>query len=314
MDRVGTDVWKSIREQMHVWDSTVDDYIDRITSKQRTKLLHFFDPLTESVKNVANAIDTFLIGKVKELGDQWNNFLKSIGLKPATPESGAWPNRRIPGMGGTRDQPWTSNPLLASALGAPKVTHYGYPWDPYMDPMTRLGLGAYGNQLEIGDIALNKAGAASIGLDYYKDLGKIFQYHGRLFRYADRAADVYHGRALGPRFDIYDPRGIVPESGPIDWSSVGRPLRVRGLDLAKRPSVGGHPEQFRTPSQTEWERQQGITPITINYGPIHCHGTDGLEHRLAETHRRHIEQMKKDLAEAVYQRNRQDFAAGAHAV
>jgi hypothetical protein len=49
--------------------------------------------------------------------------------------------------------------------------------------------------------------------------------------------------------------------------------------------------------------------ITINYhAPITINGTDpGMEHRLAAYHRRHIDQMKRDLAEVVYLNNRANF-------
>ena len=55
--------------------------------------------------------------------------------------------------------------------------------------------------------------------------------------------------------------------------------------------------------------------VTINYhAPITIHGAGpDMEHRLAEYHRRHIQQMRRDLAEVVYMNNRAAFD-GARAV
>ena len=49
--------------------------------------------------------------------------------------------------------------------------------------------------------------------------------------------------------------------------------------------------------------------VTINYhAPITIHGTGpDMEHRLAAYHRRHIDQMTRDLEEVVYRRNRSAF-------
>jgi hypothetical protein len=49
--------------------------------------------------------------------------------------------------------------------------------------------------------------------------------------------------------------------------------------------------------------------VTINYhAPITIHGTEpDMEHRLAAYHRRHIDQMTRDLEEVVYRRTRSAF-------
>jgi hypothetical protein len=55
--------------------------------------------------------------------------------------------------------------------------------------------------------------------------------------------------------------------------------------------------------------------VTINYhAPITTHGTGSdLEHRLAAYHRRHTDQMRRDLAEVKYMNNRGAFD-GARAI
>lgn len=59
----------------------------------------------------------------------------------------------------------------------------------------------------------------------------------------------------------------------------------------------------------QWNQPDKPQNVTINYNaPITIHGTgDNLEHRLAAIHRRHIDQMKRDLSEVTYLSNRASF-------
>jgi hypothetical protein len=95
---------------------------------------------------------------------------------------------------------------VASSAGGIQVTHYGYEkkGDKDWDSNSAAGIGAYNNKLSAGfDVALNRKSAAMLGLDYNRDLGKVFNYQGRQWRYGDRTAEWLPN----PRFDVYDPGG-----------------------------------------------------------------------------------------------------------
>jgi hypothetical protein len=64
-----------------------------------------------------------------------------------------------------------------------------------------------------------------------------------------------------------------------------------------------------------WSIEAAGRSVAINYhAPITIHGTGpDLAHRLAAYHRRHIDQMRRDLAEVEYMNNRAAFD-GARAI
>jgi hypothetical protein len=75
-------------------------------------------------------------------------------------------------------------------------------------------------------------------------------------------------------------------------------------------------------AETYGPRSQGPTgegtasapPVTIHYnvggGTIHATDGDDMEKRLAAAHRRHVDQLTRDMEEVVYRQNRSSRDAG----
>jgi hypothetical protein len=170
------------------------------------------------------------------------------------------------------------------------ITHYGYRSDPFIDPESARGIGKYTQHLVpytgqgVSSVALMDALAAKWGLKPRQQ----FTYAGHTFRYDDRVprgywkAGVWHPhRDL--RMDVYDPFML--------WS--------------KQASAG------RAATRHPTESAERVV-INYNVGGVTIHGTGpDMEHRLAAYHRRHIDQMSRDLEEVVYRRNRANFDGAA---
>jgi transcriptional regulator of NAD metabolism len=103
----------------------------------------------------------------------------------------------------------------------------------------------------------------------------------------DRAADKYKGRVLGPRFDIYDPRGnLVPENRPVDLSKLGRDVP--------------------TTTTSESARRRGLGGVTLN-NTTHYHIYGGDDHKIAALHRQHVDHLMRNLQEAKWRQDRANF-------
>jgi hypothetical protein len=270
-------VWKDIQDIMKDIGGyllvTIKEGIENIIQAvdEFLKLVQDLQKVWEAIQNIMNTIMPPKPGQPWERKDEWRKSYK-----------------------GSRDA-WKRDikyPTIANDPNNPlKVTHYGYSWDPDMDPETAAGKTASGIKLVPGGagyyVALNKAGAAQVGLDYYKDLGRRFVYKGKMYRYVDRAADKYKGRVLGPRFDIYDPRGnLVPENRPVDLSKLGRDVP--------------------TTTTSESARRRGLGGVTLN-NTTHYHIYGGDDHKIAALHRQHVDHLMRNLQEAKWRQDRANF-------
>ena len=72
---------------------------------------------------------------------------------------------------------------------------------------------------------------------------------------------------------------------------------------------------YKQMAKSAQEAAAKVGKVTINYHVTHNHntGSGDLEHRMTAIHRQHIDQMRKDLAEATYMNNRASFD-GARAI
>jgi hypothetical protein len=224
-------------------------------------------------------------------------------------------HRYIPGMGEpkrtyprSRDR-WKDFPDVGKAAGtltslrgylrAPvtipydpsiNVTHYGYEKLGQFgyDWQSAHGIGAFLEKkwslTPYGGAGIPSAALINqLARKYGLVPGQRFLYMGHMYRYEDIVPPGHHkGGAWVPyrdlRLDVYDPYG-----------------KMKASEL-------GHP-------------QASASNVTIHYNaPITIHGTgEDMERRLAAYHRRHIDQMKRDIAEVAYLNNRASFD-GARAV
>ena len=96
----------------------------------------------------------------------------------------------------------------------------------------------------------------------------------------------------------------VPNRNTIEfYNALRRDVPTRAVSLRLSPV------QRRA---TREEIEAAGRPVTINYhAPITIHGTGpDLEHRLAAAHRRHIDQMRRDLAEVEYMNKQSSLRSG----
>src|SRR6266404_6245387 len=100
--------------------------------------------------------------------------------------------------------------LLVNASGV-TITHYGAPDDASGDPLSAQGIGNHDNVLApLQSAALTK----SFAVEHNIVLGQSFsvtsttgdQYN---LIYADTVPDIYQGKSLGQRIDIFDPNSVL---------------------------------------------------------------------------------------------------------
>jgi hypothetical protein len=129
--------------------------------------------------------------------------------------------------------------------------------------------------------------------------------------------DLYpgmHGRWV----DVYDKTGKLWQHvlvGDKSFVRTGVPSRntIEFYNALRRDVPTGAVSLRLSPIQrraTREEVEAAGRSVTINYhAPITINGTGpDMEHRLAQYHRRHIDQMRRDLAEAEYMNDRSNFA------
>ena len=106
------------------------------------------------------------------------------------------------------------------------VTDFGQKDDPYGDPDSRAGRGAYVQQMVPGyDVALNRAAWNLVGRP---ERGQEFQFGGRTWRFGDKVPELYKDA----RFDVFDPykTAMLGLSGGQRGGDQGQPKREAWQD------------------------------------------------------------------------------------
>jgi hypothetical protein len=119
---------------------------------------------------------------------------------------------------------------------------------------------------------------------------------------------------FGRWVDVYDKTGKLWQHvlvGDKSYITPGHPNRntIEFYNALQRDVPTGAVNLRLSPIQTRATREEieaAGRSVTINYhAPITIHGTGpDLKHRLAAAHRRHINQVRRDLAEVEYLNNR----------
>ena len=128
----------------------------------------------------------------------------------------------------TQTQDVTSRGDVLSSLRSAglNVTDFGQKDDPYGDPDSRAGRGAYVQQMVPGyDVALNTAAWNLVGRP---KPGQEFQFGGRTWRFGDKVPERY----ADARFDVFDPykTAMLGLSGGQRRGEQGQPKREAWQD------------------------------------------------------------------------------------
>jgi hypothetical protein len=293
---LGQKVWAWLIEQGPKVGKWIDDQI----KGQREALLKFFDPLVESAKSAGKFITDFIIDPIANFMKGWGDFWNSL---PDWLKGGTSGGNVIP-------KPSTGQPSDTSGKG-------GHVWLPTApSPTGPIRAMTYG-PLSQGATAADQRqiyGATIAGQ-------KIRLQSNRSAAISPNLLGAY---PLGSWVDEYNSKGQLIRHRRIEdtsWIRKGVPTynsieNYNDIDIG-RVTLKRSPIQGPATDTELRNARTGSGGVTLNYNPeIHFHGVDdeaGIHSRLAQHHRRAVDQFQKMLAEAVYMRNRNAFD-GAHAV
>jgi hypothetical protein len=188
-------------------------------------------------------------------------------------------------------------------------------WAPG-DPKTRATqYGAAGTHLQLNDVAMSVSLMKQMGLklgDYIDILdksGKVLLAHQHIMdtSWFNNPVRDTHGIELWGRPDI-GWASIRPSMG------AGELAKMQLGGIVRRPTAAVLGESGPE-AVVPLNRAGGIgANVTINYNVTnHIHGGEDLENRMAAIHRRHLDQLHRDMEEVTYRQNRAAFD-GASAI
>jgi hypothetical protein len=295
------------------------------------------DKITGMVKKITDAFqliwegfDKFLLNPMKVLSDLWQQFLKSIGVGTADPQQAGLLKQQLQQLGAL--------PGGKDRTGGPAGGGGGLVWKP-TGPTPAGGLRA----LNFGPLTDPRSAGGAYYSDYGSGALKPGSSHLRALMPSDIAMSPsllqgswggYGGGANAP-YKMGQWGKIVDVStgktvpglerariADTSWIRTGKPT-YNTIEQRKYKDLSGRfkfvPEGVDLNSVKRGIPTKGLgeasaAPVNINYNVTnHIHGGEDLEHRMAAVHRRHLDQLSRDLAAVQYRHNRAAFD-GAQAV
>lgn len=289
------DTWKSIiKELQEAWEGVVKRFDEKI-----------WEPLKAGFKGVGDAIQTYLLGPLKSLNDLWRTFLESLNLGTGGEPPG-------PGRGGLRLNPasyttnegtirqgditWvrslTGNTSLPSepTAGGFKIWEQ-YPWE---DRSSRFGPNRYrgqeGNPLRLGyGVGIGRYIQSALGI---RQGDWVYLSKGIGWRQINEASSRKWGVEFYSRF-----RGEYDKLGDIQILKIRRLGENVIREVERRRVIPG-----------EGGGTEASAVHVHNHVTYNIHGsTHDIENRIANLHRQHIENLKRDLEEVHYRLARNSF-------
>jgi hypothetical protein len=268
------DAWED--DQFPKWGAAIATWFKDVWTGLVTWLIpNVWGAMIAGVKGVGNAVNEFLIHPITTIKELWDKFLKSLNPPskwnwnpPFVPNYLTGPGKAIPGTINGPSQTW--NGLFKSGwYGSAFGEHQR---DANWGPLGRLGKGG---------IAVSKDSGFRLG--EYVDV--IDPETGRVIRRNELVNDWSYHAPHKPNhhtFELNNDR-ILQERAILRRSLIQAPLPK---DQSSRRDIHLH---YQT-------------------GDIHIHGTEDLNSRFAEHHRRAVDKFKSMLSEAIQQNHRAMFA------
>jgi hypothetical protein len=291
--------WSEMIQQLQWFFSR---WINILETGWNKRVAKWWDPMINGIKSVGAAIWKWMITPFEYLNNLWQQFLKSIGWgtgDQAAPGSGSgYPaggggggggggnGSGYPASGGDagRDPGDSRGGMIWNPLGpAPSATvRAGYYGAGVGDRPTRaVTYGPLGH-LQYNDLAVSPDLSKVFPLKSYVD---VFNKQGKLLLAHQRVADSSWVDAQHPNHRMIE-----------TWN---RKLKQDEV-IIKRSNFQQKKAEDPAPSSPSHG------PINITYNVTnHIHGGD--EHKIAALHRQHIEKLKDDLEEAMYETHRRKF-------
>jgi hypothetical protein len=248
-----------------------------------------WNPMIQGMVTVKDAIWKWLISPITDLNEKWQAFLKSIGMTgPVT----------------------TDNPLLQRRSNLPSERSPQFQQTPWasMDPLAPpQGSGRYWNGLYTSGWYGRKFG------EYNRDAN--MGPRSNLLGKGGIAVSPDSGYRLGEYVDIIDSKtGQVIRRNELvnDWSFRAPRVPNHHMfelnnDKIKQDKAILRRSLIQAPLPKD-QSSRGDIHLHYDAGGIHIHGSEDLNSRFAEHHRRAVEKFREMMAEAIQQNHRARFA------